>query len=87
LHNEEQRYISDVEWWLTYEAWRVIVCSQYMRQELQGFFQLPEDKLQVIPNGVNPVDFKSPAGIKDLKKKYAPKGEKVIFFIGRLVQE
>lgn len=87
LHNEEQRYISDVEWWLTYEAWRVIVCSQYMRQELKGIFQLPEDKLKVIPNGVNPDDFKTSAGIEELKKKNAPKGERVIFFIGRLVQE
>src|SRR5690606_18095142 len=24
LHNDLQRYISDVEWWLAYEAWRVI---------------------------------------------------------------
>lgn len=87
LHNDEQRYISDVEWWLTYEAWRVVVCSNYMEKELNGFFQLPKDKLRVIPNGVEPGDFETTADIEEIKRHYAPRGEKIIFFIGRLVQE
>ncbi|MCL6613355.1 MAG: glycosyltransferase family 4 protein, partial [Firmicutes bacterium] len=57
LHNDLQRYISDVEWWLCYEAWRVICCSHYMREELRRVFQVPEDKLRLIPNGVYPEDF------------------------------
>ncbi|MHB9094173.1 MAG: glycosyltransferase family 4 protein [Eubacteriales bacterium] len=81
LHNDNQRYISDVEWWLTYEAWRVIVCSTYMQRELNGFFQLPVDKITVIPNGVTVEDF--PA-----KSNYMTRNrEKYIFFIGRLVRE
>ncbi len=81
LHNDTQRYISDVEWWLTYEAWRVIVCSSYMERELRGFFQLPSDKLSIIPNGVSVEEFASKAQYKP------PAGEKYIFFIGRLVRE
>lgn len=80
LHNANQRYISDVEWWLSYEAWRVIVCSSYMQRELQGFFQLPTDKLTVIPNGVNIEDFTG-------KSNYVQGYEKFVFFIGRLVRE
>ncbi len=81
LHNNDQRYISDVEWWLTYEAWRVIVCSSYMEQELKGFFRLPADKLTVIPNGVSMDEFSTK------KVTPSPNNEKYIFFIGRLVRE
>ena len=81
LHSDNQRYISDVEWWLTYEAWRVIVCSSYMENELRGFFQLPSDKITVIPNGVNIDDFARRANHRNVS------GEKYVFFIGRLVRE
>jgi len=54
IHNPWQRCISEVEWWLTYEAWRVICCSGYMESELAGQFQLPPDKIRVIPNGIAP---------------------------------
>ncbi|RJQ05999.1 MAG: glycosyltransferase family 1 protein, partial [Bacillota bacterium] len=56
IHNPWQRYISEIEWWLTYEAWRVICCSGYMESELSGQFQLPGDKIRVIPNGIDPGD-------------------------------
>ncbi len=81
LHNDNQRYISDVEWWLTFEAWKVIVCSLFMEHELRGFFQLPGDKITVVPNGVNVEDF-SPA-----LRAPKPVDEKYVFFIGRLVRE
>ena len=48
---------SDVEWWLTYEAWKVICCSQYMFHELKRIFQLPTDKIAIIPNGVERSSF------------------------------
>lgn len=52
LHNDLQRYISTVEWSLTYEAWRVICCSRFMEQEIHRVFQTPLDKIRVVPNGV-----------------------------------
>ncbi|MFZ3172094.1 MAG: glycosyltransferase family 4 protein [Carboxydocellales bacterium] len=87
LHNDEQRYISDVEWWLTYEAWKVIVCSSYMEEELCRVFQLPKDKLRVIPNGVEPAEFIVKEVQPDFKSSYAHSDEKIVFFVGRLVQE
>ncbi|ATW23461.1 glycosyltransferase family 4 protein [Candidatus Formimonas warabiya] len=86
LHNDVQRYISDVEWWLTYEAWRVIVCSRYMKSELQRIFQLPENKIHVVPNGVDIGSFQS-VGHSFNRKNYAHDQEKMVFFVGRLVPE
>ncbi len=88
LHNLLQRYISDVEWWLGFESWRVICCSRYMFSELRQVFQLPADKLRVIPNGVYPEKFRLPAGeAEKIRGKFAAPDEKIIFSIGRLVRE
>ncbi|MGB9662813.1 MAG: glycosyltransferase family 4 protein [Moorellaceae bacterium] len=87
LHNDLQRYIHSVEWWLTYEAWRVIVCSQHMREEVQGLFQVPADKIVVLPNGVVPAKFREVHPDAALRRRYALPQEKIIFFVGRLVVE
>jgi glycogen(starch) synthase len=87
LHTDEQRYISDVEWWLTYEAWKVICCSRYMHHELQRVFHLPDDKIEIIPNGVEPQQFKAGRVDPSVLKLYAAPDENIVFFIGRLVQE
>ncbi|NLC37944.1 MAG: glycosyltransferase family 4 protein [Clostridia bacterium] len=86
LHNEQQRYISSVEWWLTYEAWRVIVCSQYMFREVRQLFQLPEDKIVVIPNGVRPEKLQKAFPDPEIQRMVKAE-EEIIFFIGRLVRE
>jgi len=49
----EPAAINSVEWWLTFQAATVITCSRYMRDEVRGAFQLPPDKVQVVPNGVD----------------------------------
>lgn len=86
LHNDVQRYISSVEWWLAYEAWRVIVCSQHMYHEVRRLFQVPDDKLEVVPNGVSPEKFQVQPDYH-LRLQYASPWEKIIFFVGRLVPE
>jgi len=86
LHNDTQRHISDIEWWLTYEAWRVICCSHFMEDEVKRVFQLPQDKIAVIPNGVAPGNFKTLS--KNARRSdYAAPDEKIIFYVGRMVQE
>jgi glycogen(starch) synthase len=88
LHNPLQRYISDIEWWLGYESWRVICCSQYMRNELLRIFQIPDDKLRIIPNGVYPDEFISlRADPAQVRQKYCAWDEKLILYVGRLVRE
>ena len=88
LHNELQRYISNVEWWLGYESWRVICCSEYMREELGRVFQIPGDKLRVIPNGVYPEEFKvTSLDPGKIRQTYCALEEKMIFYVGRIVRE
>lgn len=87
LHNDMQRYISDVEWWLTYEAWNVICCSRSMQHELQRIFQLPADKISMIPNGVDPGQLKKGIKPEENGGPGAGRKENTVFFVGRLVQE
>ncbi|NMA92955.1 MAG: glycosyltransferase family 4 protein [Firmicutes bacterium] len=87
LHNREQGYISGIEWWLTYEAWRVICCSQFMREELEQIFSLPGDKIEVIVNGIRPSAFRVEKKDPAFRGRYAAAEEKLLFFIGRLVRE
>ncbi len=89
LHNDLQRRISDVEWWLTYEAWRVICCSNFMKGEIRYVFQTPEDKLAVIPNGVHVHRLHQPDQdeMMSFRHSYAAPDEKIVFFLGRLVHE
>lgn len=86
LHNDLQRHISQLEWWLCYEAWRVIVCSHYMHREIRHVFQAPVDKLNIIPNGVNPQNFVVQQYNVN-RDHYAAPYEKIVFYVGRLVRE
>ena len=84
LHNGLQEYIHSVEWWLAYEAWNLIVCSKHMFYEVQRLFNLPSDKIHIIPNGVNIRNFK----LKENQRfsRYNP-NDKLILYVGRLVRE
>jgi glycosyltransferase involved in cell wall biosynthesis len=87
LHNELSRRISDAEWWLTYEAWRVIACSYHMRDEVHRVFQAPLDKLVVLPNGVTRALFRRTAEAPAVRERFTGPGEKLVLFVGRLVRE
>lgn len=87
LHNDLQRYISQIEWRLTYESWQVIVNSQHMFQELQHQFQVPPDKLAVIPNGIDPEHFDFEYDPTALRRQYAAEHERIVLFVGRMVRE
>ena len=43
LHSPDSFSINGIEWWAMYEADRVIVCSQSMKNEICGHFNLPLD--------------------------------------------
>lgn len=87
IHNDVQRYINDVEWSLTYEAWKVICCSKYMASEIAQIFQLPGDKIRVLPNGVDIANIASEVIEPAFRNRYAAPEEKIIYFVGRLVPE
>lgn len=89
LYGDLQRAIHNVEWELGYESWRVITTSAYMRGEVQSTFNLPADKIDIIPNGVDPGDFLT---VKDedltgFRNQFALPDEHIVYSIGRLVPE
>jgi len=89
LVDEQARRINDAEWRLTYEAWRVICCARYMAGELHDYFATPTDKLDVIPNGVDPAPFQALEGLdlSDVRARFAAPEDRLVFTIGRLVHE
>jgi 1,4-alpha-glucan branching enzyme len=87
IHTELQRYIHHMEWRLTYEAWRVIVCSPYMEREVRTIFSLPPDKIDILPNGIEPHLLEPQGDSSALRERYARPEEQIVFFIGRMVQE
>jgi glycosyltransferase involved in cell wall biosynthesis len=89
IHFDYERMIHETEAWLTYEAWKVICCSDYMVSHVRWAFGLPADKLVMAPNGVN-ADVYAKIGNDDLSRfrgKFALPEEKIILFVGRLVHE
>lgn len=90
LHNDMQRTIHEQEYWLTYEAWRVIVCSEFMRGEVQRLFSCPPNKVDVIYNGVDTEKFQfdwSQEERRQTRLKYAAEDEKIVMYVGRFVRE
>ncbi len=87
IHDETQKYINDTEWMLTYEATEVIVNSNYMKGEVQRLFGLPFEKINVVANGVNLNKFTGIDRDYSFRRRYAMDNEKIILFMGRLVNE
>ena len=87
IHNDTQRYINNVEWWLAFESWRLIVNSEYMGEEVKNVFKIPKDKINIIPNGVELDKFDGYAMDIDFRRKFALDNEKIVLFVGRLVNE
>jgi glycosyltransferase involved in cell wall biosynthesis len=89
LHTETHRYINSKEAQLASEAWRVIVCTHYMRQEVGRAFHCPSDKVDVIYNGICQ-EKKQPRREFDFwrfRRRFAADQEKIVYYVGRLTYE
>ena len=89
LHTDQSLVIDAAEWTLTYEAWRVITVSAFMREQLHASFSLPLDKIDVVQNGVT-----LPAGAMlapheraAFRRRWADDDAPIIFYVGRVVHE
>ena|SRR3990170_3899912 len=87
LSNEYQRTINDVEKQLVNESSRVICCSRYMADQVCWAFGIPQDKVQVIPNGVDASKFDRKVNYDVVRRQYVEPEEKLVLFVGRLVHE
>ena len=88
LHSPDSFTIDGIEWWATYEADKVIVCSQSMKSEICGHFNLPWDKVDVIPNAINPAQYQNSVDRGSVREHYGIGwGEKMVLCVGRLVPQ
>jgi glycosyltransferase involved in cell wall biosynthesis len=87
IYTNYQRMIHQTEWWFTYEAWKVICCSNYMKTCITRELGLPWEKVWVIPNGVNVDDFRLNFDKPSFRARYALPHEKLLLYVGRLVYE
>jgi glycosyltransferase involved in cell wall biosynthesis len=89
IHTDTQRYINSKEIFLAYNAWRIIVCSDYMRQEVERALHSPWDKIDVIYNGIRAekkkhhIDFHA----LDFRRQFATDDEKIVYYLGRMTYE
>ena len=92
IHNDTQRYIHHKEIRLTQASHQVIVCSEYMRGELQRALNCPADKTDVVYNGLSvdrwqKINAERQHDLEDLRSRYAKPEEAIIYFVGRITYE
>jgi glycogen(starch) synthase len=87
LHTDYERMIHQTENWLAHESWRIICCSQYMAQHVRWAYGLPQDRVMVIPNGVDATVYKKEFDRTEFRKRFASPEEKIVLYVGRLVYE
>lgn len=87
LPEDMNRAIHSVEWWLGQEACRVLVCSRYMRWEVNRLLDLPPERVDIIPNGVHAAVWRSqPRAVAAARSRFAGRGP-LLGYAGRLVYE
>jgi glycogen synthase len=82
-----QSYIHGVERWMANRADRVITCSHYMRGHVADIYGLDEDRVTVIPNGIDPLDLQPVDDLERLRGRFAAPDERLVVLVGRLVYE
>jgi glycogen(starch) synthase len=89
VEKHPQSYIHGVERWITNRSDRVIACSYYMREQIADIFGVADERVSVIPNGIDPDDLRpsDDAELKRLRSEFASPDEKLVLLIGRLVYE
>ncbi len=89
VHSTEGLMIESLEWWLTYESSTVIVCSYAMKNDSKAKYSIPEDKIWVIPIGLDPSKYLSAKPDRArVREKYGVAGtNKLVLFVGRLTHQ
>ena len=87
VDKQPQRHIHGVERRMARGADRLITCSAYMQEHVADVFDVPEARIDVIPNGIDPSDLAIDTDLDALRMRYAPGGERLVLLVGRLVYE
>ncbi len=84
-----QSHIHGVERWIANRSDRVIACSYYMREQIADIFGIEEERVTVIPNGIDADDLQpqDEPELRRLRAEFARADQKLVLLIGRLVYE
>jgi len=82
-----QSYIHGIETWMVGVADRVITCSHYMRGHVADVYAIAEQRIVVIPNGIDCGDLHPVDDLAALRARFAEPGERLVLLVGRLVFE
>ena len=66
---------------------RVITCSAYMREHVADIYGLEDERISVIPNGIDPTELVAVADLAALRARFAAPDERLVLLVGRLVYE
>lgn len=82
------RMVDSIEWWSTYESKMIIVCSGSMKGDLIYHFNIPEEKIKIIPNSIDNSKFDIFVDKSVVRSRYGVcDNERLILFIGRLTSQ
>jgi glycosyltransferase involved in cell wall biosynthesis len=89
IHNDIQHYINGKEELLAFNAWRIIVCTDYMRREVEHALHSPWDKIDVIYNGIRAEKKLHHQNFhaQDFRRFFAEDNEKIVYYVGRMTYE
>ena len=82
-----QSYIHGVERWMANTADGLITCSHYMRGHVADIYEIDERRVEVIPNGIDPLDLQLVDDLPTLRARFARPDERLVLLVGRLVYE
>lgn len=83
IDSDYQRTIHNLEWYGTYEADQVITVGREFSEEVKHTFDVPEEKVNYIPNGVDLEKFDAHSNSLNYNE-YALDWEKIVLFVGRM---
>ncbi|MDP9118465.1 MAG: glycosyltransferase family 4 protein, partial [Actinomycetota bacterium] len=79
--------IHSLERWLAHQADAVITCSTSMHEEVSRLFELPAQRVVVIPNGIDITRWRRPGAASRSTREPPQANAPLIVFAGRLVHE
>ncbi|MFC3882920.1 glycosyltransferase [Bacillus songklensis] len=88
IHTTLQKTVHEKEKRLIHHSQAVIVCSEYMKNELVDLFYVSPKKISVFPNGIDAQMFLAQCQSFNIHKKYELSSDSpIVFSIGRIVYE
>ncbi len=84
----EFKEISGKEWYAALICKKITTISQALRKEAMWLYNIPDWKIKVIPNGIEPEKFHMNVDAAKVKKDYGVNPqEPLVFYMGRLVYQ